>query len=138
MDKYFIWLCVGDVIPLVVMTELKAFKNIMKNYWIPAGGNNFLCTYDFRVRSIKRKKHTRLEDYLIDIEVRNFKVTTNLYTSPEKYYLDTTGRKPNRAYIRIVNNSIRLYCYHKLMLYMKGFGIKNNTNYYTINKINYI
>jgi hypothetical protein len=129
---------VGDVIPLVVMTELKAFKKMMKKHWIPAGGNTFLCTYDFRVRGIKRKKHTRLEDYLIDIEVRNFKVTTNLYTSPEKCYLDTTGKKPNRTYIRIVNNSIRLYCYHKLMLYMQGFGIKNNTNYYTINKINYI
>lgn len=138
MDKYFIWLYVGDVITLVVMTELKAFKDIMKKYWFPTGGSNFLCTYDFRVRNIKRNKNTRLEIYLIDIEVRNFKVTTNLYTPPEKYYLDITGRKPNRSYIRTMNNSIRLYCYFALRLYMEGFGIKNGKNDYTINKINYI
>ncbi len=128
----------GDVIPLVVMTELKAFKKMMKKHWIPAGGNNFLCTYDFRVRSIKRKKHTRLEDYLIDIEVRNFKVTITAGSPPQSYYLDITGKKPNRTYIRVMNNTIRLYTHHRLRLYLEGFGIKDNTNYYTINKINYI
>jgi hypothetical protein len=138
VDKKIIWLYVGDDIPLVVMTELKAFKKIMEKYWFPTGGRNYLCTYDFRVRNIKRNKNTRLEDYLIDIEVRNFKVTTTAFSPNPKYYLDITGRKPNRAYIRTMNNSIRLYSYHKLMLYLQGFGIKNGTNYYTINKINYI
>jgi hypothetical protein len=121
------------------MTELKAFKKVMKNHWfLTTGGNNFLCTYDFRVRSIKRKKHTRLEDYLIDIEVRNFKVTITASSPSLRYYLDITGKKPNRSYIRVMNNTIRLYCYHRLRLYMQGFGIKNETNHYTINKINYI
>jgi len=129
---------VGDVIPLVVMTELKAFKKVMKKHWFPTGGRNDLCSYDFRVKHIKRKKHTRLEDYLIDIEVRNFKVNTNPHTPHQTHYLDITGKKPNRTYIRIMNNTIRLYSYHRLRLYMEGFGIKDNTNYYTINKINYI
>lgn len=120
------------------MRELKAFKKMMKNHWIPAGGRDFLCTYDFRVRSIKRRKHTRLEDYLIDIEVRNFKVTITAGSPPQSYYLDATGKKPNRTYIRFMNNTIRFYCYHRLRLYMIGFGIKNGTNYYTINKIYYI
>lgn len=128
----------GDDIPLVVMRKLKAFKKIMKKYWFTMEGRNTLCGYDFRVIHIKRKKNTRLEDYLIDIEVRNFKVTTTAFTPSPTYYLDITGRKPNRSYIRIVNNTIRLHTYYKLMIYMQGFGIKNETNYYTINKIKYI
>jgi hypothetical protein len=121
------------------MTELKAFKKMMKNHWfLTTGGNNFLCTYDFRVRGIKRRKHTRLEDYLIDIEVRNFKVTITAGSPPQSYYLDATGKKPNRTYIRVMNNTIRLYTHHRLRLYMQGFGIKNEKNHFTINKIYYI
>jgi len=118
----------------IVMTELKAFKKIMKNHWVPQLRNGGFYSFEFRVKHIKINKNTRLEEYLIDIEVRNFKVDKR---TPWRY-LDVTGKKPNRFYIKLVNHTIRIYAYYRLNLYLKGFGIINKTNDYRINKIYYI
>ena len=118
----------------IVMTELKAFKKIMKNHWVPQLRTGGFYSFEFRVKHIKINKNTRLEEYLIDIEVRNFKVDKR---TPGRY-LDVTGKKPNRVHIKLVNHTIRIYAYYRLNLYLKGFGIINKTNDYSINKIYYI
>lgn len=116
------------------MTELKAFKKIMKNHWIPQSRTGGFYSFDFRVKHIKINKYTRLEEYLIDIEIRNFNVDKRI---PGRY-LDVTGKKPNRYYIKLVNHTIRINAYYRLNLYLEGFGLINKTNNYKINKIFYI
>ena len=166
VDKFFIWPCPGDVVPSVVMTEVKAFKKVMSKQWFHMEGD-YMCTFDFRVTHIKMKeakvvtdwKRLSLDggvevvsteyntiDYTIDIEVRNFKVVTTINSPKPKYYLDISGKKPNRSYIRLFNEVIRLQVTNRIKIYLEGFnliipnplGENRQLRFYSINKVKYI
>ena len=166
VDKFFIWPCPGDVVPSVVMTEVKAFKKVMSKQWFHMEGD-YMCTFDFRVTHIKMKeakvvtdwKRLSLDggvevvsteyntiDYTIDIEVRNFKLVPYVNAPNPRYYLDVSGKKPNRSYIRSFNDVIRLQVTNRIKVYLHGFSllgsnlIKDNgpLRFYSIKKVKYI
>ena len=117
MDKFFIWLCVGDVIPLVVMKQLEVFIKYTKDRWFEYSGP---FGYEFKIMSIRFEVNRPLSYVgIVDRHRSGF-----LEELPTLYFEICVNDKSYRFYNPMGRFVMQQQVIDKLHLYTKGFGIE--------------